>query len=155
MTNRHFALMGLVGGALAIAGSMMPWVTIGSGIRTVSYSGIDGLGSAPFGNGVFSLGLGAVIMLASFMRYGVPSRTIPLVARRARRADTLAGHPDGGPAGRNRVGDRAPDVDRRGPLGRDPRRRSGDPERPARQGGLVNREQAACERSPMNPPDTP
>lgn len=70
MTNRHFAIMGLVGGALTITGSLLPWFTI----ATIGSSiGTDG-------DGVLTLGLGAVIVLASFIRYGTPSRTIPLVA---------------------------------------------------------------------------
>lgn len=63
MTERQIAILGIVGGVMVIAGSLLPWATITTGLGTVSVNGTQG-------DGVFTLGLGAVIALASFGRYG-------------------------------------------------------------------------------------
>lgn len=72
MTNRQLAILGMVGGALAIAGSLLPWATVTSAFGGASVNGIEG-------DGKFSLGLGAVIALAAFIRYGGGSARLPLV----------------------------------------------------------------------------
>lgn len=63
MTERQLAILGMVGGGLAVVGALLPWATVATAFGSVSATGIDG-------DGKFALGLGAVIALAAFIRYG-------------------------------------------------------------------------------------
>jgi hypothetical protein len=63
MTTRQFAVLTIVGGILAAAGSLLPWATISSGFGTIDLAGTRG-------DGVLTLVLGAALALVGFVRYG-------------------------------------------------------------------------------------
>lgn len=55
---RQSAMVTLAGGVMLVVGALLPWATITSGLGSVSLAGTDG-------DGIFLLGLGAIIAAAS------------------------------------------------------------------------------------------
>lgn len=60
MTYRHGALLALVGGALVMVGSVLPWATVASGFGQIDLAGTSG-------DGVITLGAGALVALIVFL----------------------------------------------------------------------------------------
>lgn len=62
MTDKQYALLGIVGGALAVAGCLLPWVSLSTGFGEVSVSGTRG-------DGIIFLFVGLIVAGVSFGRY--------------------------------------------------------------------------------------
>jgi hypothetical protein len=56
---KRYQVVGGVGGALAILGAFLPWITVRSGIFTMSVAGTDA-----GGDGLVTAGLGAAVVFA-------------------------------------------------------------------------------------------
>jgi hypothetical protein len=56
---KQSSVLTMIGGIMLIVGALLPWANLTSGFGTVSIAGTEG-------DGVFALGLGAIIALAGF-----------------------------------------------------------------------------------------
>lgn len=73
MKYKHGAFLGLVGGAIVMVGSILPWASVASGFGQVDFVGTSG-------DGVITLGIGVLIMLVGFAILGGGFRDAPFAA---------------------------------------------------------------------------